>query len=101
MNPYESCSVEEIEAWIRYYSSLEQYYEILAVEARAERRVARGQLAPARHRAKVAAAADQVKRPRGRPVNPNALSGPERLRLYKERRAQRELEALLGNTKPQ
>ena len=101
MPQYENCSVEEVEAWIRYYSELEQHYERLAVDARAERRKARGQLAPARHRAKLAAQANQTKRPRGRPVNPNALSGPERLRLYKERRAQRELETLLGIAKPQ
>jgi hypothetical protein len=100
MIPYDQVGPVGVQANIEYYTALEQQYEQLAKEARAERARWRSQLAPARHRAKVAAAADQVKRPRGRPVNPNALSGPERLKRMRERRAQRELEALLGNTKP-
>lgn len=101
MPQYDQVGPAGVLANIEYYTALEQQYERLAVEARAERARWRSQLAPARHRAKLATQADQTKRPRGRPADPNALSNRERQRLYKERRAQRELEILLGNAKPQ
>ena len=77
-------SVEEVQNKINECTALVEKYEKLAVEARAERLKWRGQLAPARHREKLALQAAQVRRPRGRPVNPNALSGLERLQKYKE-----------------
>lgn len=101
MEPYDQVSPAGVLANIEYYTALEREAEAAAVAARAERARWRAQLAPARHRAKVAAQAEQSRRPRGRPVNPDALSSAERQRLYRLRREQQELEALLGNAKPQ
>jgi len=80
---FDQVNVEEVLAKIEYYTELAQKYEQLAKEARAEKQRWRGQLAPARRRAKKAIVDALPKRPRGRPFRQYVLSAEERQRRHK------------------
>lgn len=80
---YDQATVEQVLAQIEHYTALEQQYERMAQEARAERRKWRGQLAPAQRRAKKAIADARPKRTRGRPFKQHVLSNIERQRRHK------------------
>lgn len=83
-------TIQQLEAAIAQSYRLAEDCRLIIVQQRGIRKTIREQLEQARHAERVAQAALVVKRPRGRPPKPEALTNAERQRRFKEKQQKKE-----------
>ncbi len=79
-------TIQQLEAALAQSYKLAEDCRAIIAQQRSIRKTIREQLEQARHAERVAQAALVVKRPRGRPPKPTALTNAERQRLYQQKK---------------